>query len=1496
MAQIVALPLAVEALYLDQEKVVHAATADFRRLPYTDGKRDFNPATPYLSRSIGFHPFEDQNLVLAPGVHLHWSLPTALNKAIGATLLHKWELERLQIEEVDQLWEHLIAEVWIKPINDDIASVVPPKDRLTAALGEQWSAWLVPIEALLSKPQGTSFPAVPDRWLIIRRTHGVITQKWMIESNYLHPVSDDVANTSINIPYASPLSKTPPFRYLGRKLPFDESWTMFDENRDQYLAYLTAMGYDPQSGAVGYREPTFAAFYPNSHTLFGFHDAESIAPPDGRLEYEVVGFYSNPSNNPLFFSVQNYLQQQIDTDGNWLVSDQSVLSLMEKYDPTTATLAKTTTDPAVVKQLITKFLRGKVRANAVTNKKLQAEFRALFLQQLVDSVKSELNWSLPLDINQLKEKKAEVLETLVTELSKQTYFHAQIRLDNALDRDVDFSQQVGIGHSTTSSLAAFVGLQHTDEKAIVEDQVESILLGSQLKSSLDVGPKFLEARHTKGFTAIPGSQAWSVRLESRETQKANAEQEAEYIQHTLPETIHVNPVNVAQQAYENARLEVESYQKQLFFDWHKYMQAAYPAEFSRRKLPNVDLARSYIEAEGMHKLEQKIKTAGQLRLAADSRGRIRAASAGPAANGFKSKAHHLAEAIQVLLAQIEQENAKPSLIDNNKLYVLRPVPGARFWEPNDPALTFVRPRNSTDVRGRQSPTEQEVAAHILSTEFNGQSVLTSTAINNISNAIQTLYSTNKAQKVVWRGNTFEPFLLEWEVELFPDDDGGNLSDPDQHFQTDFIGRHYQLKEMAADLEPLPGNKEFVKGANVYQGISYLTDSASLQIEKELATHLIQWLEDQVPRWYYKKQTVPTSDQNRSWLLEHLDGDDGLFVVARTEAQKSSIELPLPLADVSKTNGQRLSDWIAEQLASLIVWPEMLTDVDEKTGAMITAFEELAKWDLLSQRLGGFNQALLMRNQSRQLDIADPLGFAPYQSFAARVSGKVGKQKGVAPEVDSDFNPIRSGRLKVLKLRLVDRFGQAQDIVTPNLIPSEPLRVVQEERIAHEVQLMPRLSQPARLNFRWLSASLGEQEMNDSPASSPICGWVMSNHLDRSLLFYDQNGSALGSITLVPDAIWQAAPGSTTVGSIASIQNPYLKRVVQYLYLKQLDSQRRIARLQKEKPAEALPATYLENFMDAIDSAFENIEPENFARHLDIALLMGRPIAIVRAFLDLQLRGAPAFHQGWNNYLQELEGWPKTHDNFTKVAFPMRLGEHHQLNDGLLGYWEEEAEGLSETFYSQIADSNDEDQIITYLSPNAGINFDLSIDGPARSFIMLVDPRAKVHVTSGILPTKAIDIPEDQYKPALKNIEVTFLTAPILSPQRQLELPLPEEGGYEWSWLEKQKDAWREIPQTRIIGKDLLHEKIPVPTDVWQLLIDNNWLVENSDNPNIATAASKDRRTYELNGVAVFAPELVERLESFFDTYGENIGKINLQARFDEPQQFREGWLKLKRTS
>jgi hypothetical protein len=319
------------------------------------------------------------------------------------------------------------------------------------------------------------------------------------------------------------------------------------------------------------------------------------------------------------------------------------------------------------------------------------------------------------------------------------------------------------------------------------------------------------------------------------------------------------------------------------------------------------------------------------------------------------------------------------------------------------------------------------------------------------------------------------------------------------------------------------------------------------------------------------------------------------------------------------------------------------------------------------------------------------------------------------------------------------------------------------------------------------------------------------------------------------------------------------------------------------------------------------------------LLIGRPIAVARASLNLEVQGYPAIDQDWNVFRHDMEGAFRNEskdrkretEDYTEVEIPIRIGEYKQLNDGLVGYWIEEEGKLANTFYApQTAakleikagpppgfDLNESftlakksnginpvtqkvtlkigtvsvtippgsfqlnpygrfafqgtinglslqveivplgNNIFTFKAEGTGVdltgltnpvsvvltigidsatttvtaqprlpsnvavhrdgqplNITQSINSPPHKLTLLLDPRGAVHATSGILPTKAIQIPADHLVEALRNIEVTFLTAPILTDRGKINLPLPDEPGYAWSWCKKENGVWDTVTQ------------------------------------------------------------------------------------------------------
>jgi hypothetical protein len=974
-------------------------------------------------------------------------------------------------------------------------------------------------------------------------------------------------------------------------MPLD-AWQAQDPQAE-YLDKLTA---------VGYGEPTFAAFYPNCRSVFGFYDGDFAGTPDG-LQYDVIGWYSDGNQDHLAAFIRDFTAAQ-----------------------------------------------GSGGHATPTPEELQA------------AVEQTFQWTVTLSPGQ--------------EFPEQMLCYARLAFNlpggstgNPAESDATIT--LAVGNTGTEALSAYLAKNiDSTQKAVIEDQLEALQLAYRLEHrQLDIGAKFAEARHEKAFSAVHGGFLWTIRPETDPTLPANAMDAQAQSEITLPDDMaqKLDTLNLLQQTYDQANQEIASMRKQLFADWYKYMLCAYPPDDSRDDYPDIDEVRYYIEDKDLAPLQNANNATGQLALYYDATGKLANADTSTS----PSLAADLAQAINALQSALATFNNSDKVKRTKMTYTLMCIASPRYYQPREPVVLMVGAAVKPSERhGRDGLLACQILPNAtVQNLIPGQFATIRSRIEEIGPGAAAGFST-------WTQQPWNPFLLEWEVEVSPLSNQGNLHPEAEAYQPNFITGNYTLAENQPDLSLLAGQGALIKAVDVYSGSSILTPYAQSQLKEQLADYLAD------------PQTDTTTDVHRH----------------------------LKMADT-----------------------------------MLSA----ADFYSLSQSLGGFNEALLMHKQTLQLDINDPLGFDDYQSFTQSVRNSVQGQSKSAPQPQWDFNPIRSGIMRILRLRLVDTFGQARDLQWSNVITTE--QMVSSES-SDWVWLSPRLSQSARLNLRWLAANTDEQEMNDHPATTPICGWVLPNNLDNSLLIYDNQGKILGIIN--ERAQWDSqAPGCPNI-TVDAISNPHLRKMVRYL-VNQGES-------------------FLANFISCVDTALANIDPENFAQHQDLALLIGRPIALVRASLDLQLQGLPAIHQGWNNFRQDLRRSTRDNDALTSVEFPIRLGEYQQLNDGVIGYWKEQGDVYEgDLFYAPQSDPISDAHIKTHAADPAPLR--QTLEAPPLLLSILVDPRGTIHATSGVLPIKEITIPPDQYTSALQAIEVLFLSTPIITDVGKINLPLPVEAGYRWSW-------------------------------------------------------------------------------------------------------------------
>lgn len=533
----------------------------------------------------------------------------------------------------------------------------------------------------LQTETGTKFPPVPNRWLVTRKREEKIEAQWVVESDYLYPVESGVpysvgkgaSSGAVTYYYRDESDNNAPFRYMGRKMPL----SAYLQDKTPENSFLPEK--QPLT-AVGYGEATFAAFYPNCHSVFGFHD-DAYSGEVKDLTYEVVGWYSRQDDLINFICAQwprvssseiidkDELLEVLQEEFQWslpsITVQRSEFERFGNYDKLwqhlidQGWLKQPNADAAVITP---KYKR--------TNPKLNGDFQA-----------SEQ------DINDFLSSK------IANQISERFLCYAQLTFEEQMgDRQVSLNDEkltakIAIGNTTMEALSTLISHELRDgldldikEQRIFEDQLESFHLTSAVDNhEIDIGAKFEAARHENGFTAISAGTLWRIKATNEPTpqgganrsqslQSANAQDVKPAID--LPRSIadQLTEVNRLQKACDRTHQEIEADRRQLFADWYKYMLSTYHPEDANRgdDYPNVDEVRFFIEQKDIKPLEQKIELARQLNQQRDQ------------ALGYLD--NQLAEFNQNLKQNhTDEDQSAPS-------YQREPTPAPRYWQPAEPVI------------------------------------------------------------------------------------------------------------------------------------------------------------------------------------------------------------------------------------------------------------------------------------------------------------------------------------------------------------------------------------------------------------------------------------------------------------------------------------------------------------------------------------------------------------------------------------------------------------------------------------------------------------------------------------------------------------------------------------------------------------------------------------------------------------------------------------------
>jgi len=513
----------------------------------------------------------------------------------------------------------------------------------------------------------------------------------------------------------------------------------------------------------------------------------------------------------------------------------------------------------------------------------------------------------------------------------------------------------------------------------------------------------------------------------------------------------------------------------------------------------------------------------------------------------------------------------------------------------------------------------------------------------------------------------------------------------------------------------------------------------------------------------------------------------------------------------------------------------------------TLIDTVMGWDILSQSLGGLNDQLItLLSQttfpppvsSSAIACPPPKNASP--SNGPKVGNLVQDQFHHSPMLQSTLSdnlmfPVRGALVDFAGLQLVDTFGQTyqlnqnnspqgfQPLISQYLTPPSSITLPSVFNNLVPFVLGPRLIQSTRLNLDFLandgSSTLSTAQNNDNP----ICGWLLPNHLDKSLDVYDAEGVLLGALnSLGTPNNWRPRPGaagSTPPPSKPSdIANEALKNVVVALA--------------------AQTAAVFEDFIQVVDETLWMSDPLGGQSDTFLSALIGRPLAVTMMDLSLELNGNTATSQLWNDMLTN----DSTATDFTQkhhtggienIPFPLRLGSITLRNDGLMGYFLPDASNPYDTFYA-VHNSPTLSAGNTFIKPiidaTGGYQGNISLQvnrfgsppvAPVTA-TMILDPLGVIHGYTGILPVASTALPAYQVQNFLKKLLVNFQAGPVLTDldtPAAIRTPLPAEKQGTWDWLQSIKGDW--VQDTIVNANDAARFPLqpPVLKEGWLQLKD-----------------------------------------------------------------------------
>jgi len=563
-----------------------------------------------------------------------------------------------------------------------------------------------------------------------------------------------------------------------------------------------------------------------------------------------------------------------------------------------------------------------------------------------------------------------------------------------------------------------------------------------------------------------------------------------------------------------------------------------------------------------------------------------------------------------------------------------------------------------------------------------------------------------------------------------------------------------------------------------------------------------WAQPWVPMWLEWEVRVDGLDPPtlEAWKLGSIDLEnesavfDGASATLQGRAHLTT--------GAAATLHDALNDWLQREDA-LDLEHAGVVDADTQN-AFRTLDEAVRQLDVVTVALDG------VRTQLLGLPVGDGL----------RRPGD-GSGGVVNPAPIAAPHAVLAGTLTLTRARLLDAFGRTLDVpLTQVAVPTRSTIAAQPTAL----ELPPRLLRPARWQFRLVDAvtAVGTDgtearvdQIETSLQVNPVAGFVMPDHLDESLEVFSVDGAPIGELlheAVSGGVMWEIAAGREGPADAGPNYGLTPAQASLGSFAAGLVAADARARAGAPLDPDATQESALSALLRAVDTTLWTVDTFAALGSEHVAGLVGRPIAVVRAQLRLELR--PPLDVDLSDAQRAAE-WAQAEADAARHAFPVRIGELTRSDDGVLGFFVNDdytrfrlvdktiagaatAGGRSRGqlgLYSSvngmpasqpiahpyIAGTDDADTLLLHL-------------GQTVTLTVFMHPAGKCSLTSGVLPRKALALARDWVGPGLAKIAPSLRTGPVLvetdlDKDRQVRLPKVSVFGKDQNFL------WRDTPAT-----------------------------------------------------------------------------------------------------